>query len=225
MKISLGIMVMVSFFGLGAAAQTPGGVQGGGALSALQNYRTGRDLESRNRMAEAEPYYNEAIRICQDEVSRNAATGETYAVITWTLRRQNRHADVITWGERGLRLYAYEFRIMETMGESYFHLGDYNRSLSFMQRYANALPQGERSSVAYFYIGEIFRLTQRYWHADIAYTTAVRLEPNIALWWYRLATVREAAGDKSPAREAYQRALQLNPNYREAGEGLARVQS
>ncbi|MDR0623029.1 MAG: tetratricopeptide repeat protein [Treponema sp.] len=94
-----------------------------------------------------------------------------------------------------------------------------------MQRYANALPQGERISVAYFFIGEIFRLRQQYRHADIAYTTAVRLEPGLALWWYRLATVRESAGDKSPAIEAYERALRLDPNYQEAGAGLARVRA
>ena len=233
MRISLVVTALFLFLGFRATAQAPGGAgQYGGlgaygtsTVSALQNYQTGRDLESRNRMSEAESYYSEAIRICQNEVSRNAATSETYTVITWALRRQNRYADVITWGERGLRLYANEYRIVETMGEAYFYQGDYNRSLSFMQRYANAIPQGERTSVAYFFIGEIFRLTERFRHADIAYTTAVRLEPNIALWWYRLATVRESAGDRSPAMEAYQKAVRLNPNYREASEGLARIQS
>ena len=194
-------------------------------VSAMQNYRRGRDMESRNRMSEAEALYNEAVRICQDEVSRNAATRETYTVLTWTLQRQNKYADVITWGERGLRLYADEYRIVETLGEAYFYLGDHNRSLSFMQRYTNAVPQGERSSVAYFFIGEIFRLRQMYRHADIAYTTAVSLEPGSALWWYRLATVREAAGDRDPAIAAYRRALQINPNYQEAINGLARIQA
>jgi tetratricopeptide (TPR) repeat protein len=203
-------------------AQTPGGT---GPLNAMQNYRAGRDLESRNRMSEADTYYNEAVRICQNEVSRSTATRETYTVITWTLERQNKYADVVTWGERGLRLYADEFRIVETMGEAYFYLNDYDRSLSYMQRYTNALPQGERVAVAYFFIGEIFRLRQKYRHADIAYTTAVLLDPGSALWWYRLATVRESAGDKDQAIEAYQRTLRLNPNYQEASAGLARVQA
>jgi tetratricopeptide (TPR) repeat protein len=195
------------------------------SLSAIQNYRLGRDLEARNRLTEAEAYYNEAVRICQSEVSRNAATGETYAVITWALQRQRKYADVIIWGERGLRLFSDEYRIVETMGEAYFYLGDYDRSLNFMQRYANAFPQGERSSVAYFFIGEIYRLRQQYRHADIAYTTAVRLEPGMALWWYRLATVRESLGDTAPAVEAYERALRINPDYPEASAGLARARA
>jgi tetratricopeptide (TPR) repeat protein len=191
----------------------------------MQNYRAGRDLESRNRMSEADAYYSEAVRICQSEVSRSAATRETYTVITWALERQTKYADVITWGERGLRLFSDEFRIVETMGEAYFYLGDYDRSLSYMQRYTNALPQGERVAVAYFFIGEIFRLRQKYRHADIAYTTAVRLDPGSALWWYRLATVRESAGDRDQAIEAYQRALRLNPTYQEASAGLSRAQA
>jgi tetratricopeptide (TPR) repeat protein len=211
------------FPGLKAPAQNPGSPDRSAAPDGLQNYLRGRELEAGNRIAEADYHYNEAVRICRDEVSRSAATGTTYTVITWALVRQQKYADVITWGERGLRLFPDEIRIVETMGEAYFYLGDYDRSLSFMQRYVNARPQGERSPVAYFFIGEIFRLRQKYRHADIAYTTAVRLEPGLALWWYRLATVRESAGDRESAADAYERALRLNPNYQEASAGLARI--
>jgi cytochrome c-type biogenesis protein CcmH/NrfG len=77
--------------------------------------------------------------------------------------------------------------------------------------------------LAYFFIGEIYRITQKYRHADIAYTTAVHLEPGLALWWYRLGTVREAAEDKAAAAEAFRQALRRNANYREAREALARI--
>jgi tetratricopeptide (TPR) repeat protein len=206
-----------------AEAQTGG--TGTQSSAAMQNYRRGRDLEAMNRTNEAGTYYNEAVRICLDEVSRNTATRDTYTVITWTLQRQRKYTDVITWGERGLRAYPDEFPIVEIMGEAFFYLDNYDRSLAYMQRYVNALPEGERVSVAYFFTGEIYRLTQKYHYADIAYTTAVRFEPNIALWWYRLASVREETGDSRPAIEAYQQALRLNPNYREARNGLARLQS
>ena len=210
---------LVTAMAFQAAAQTTGANP-----TALQNYRRGRDLEAMNRWGEANSLYNEAVRQCLEDVSRNAATRDTYTVITWTMQRQRRYNDVISWGERGLRVYPDEFRIIETMGEAFFYLDDYERSLSFMQRYTNLLPEGERVSVAFFFIGEIYRLTEKYLHADIAYTTAVRFEPDLALWWYRLASVREKAGDRRPAIEAYQRALRLNPNYREARDGLARLQ-
>jgi tetratricopeptide (TPR) repeat protein len=227
MQVRFGLFCLIIFFSVFSAFSQSPAVPGpsGVSPSAMQNYRAGRDLEVRNRTAEAELLYNETVRICQDEVSRNAATRDTYTVITWTLQRQRKYADVLIWGERGLRLYADDFRIVETMGEAYFYLNDYDRSLSFMQRYANAMPQGERISVAYFFIGEIFRLRQKYRHADIAYTTAVRLEPSLALWWFRLAQVREILGDTVPAIRAYEQALRINPGYQEAGAGLARIRA
>jgi len=193
-------------------------------LTAMENYRIGRDMEATNRMGEANNYYNEAVRQCLDEISRNVATRTTYTVLAWTLQRQRRYSEVITWGERGLRAFPDEYRIVEIMGEAFFYLNDYARSLSYMQRYTNALPQGDRASIAFFFSGEIYRLTQKYRHADIAYTTALRFEPNLALWWYRLGTVREEVGDKAQAIDAYQQALRLNPNYNEARSGLARLQ-
>jgi tetratricopeptide (TPR) repeat protein len=189
---------------------------------ALQNYRVGRDLEAQNRTSEAAAYYNEAVRICLDEINQNAANMDSYTVLTWTLQRQGKYQDVMDWGQRGLRINANDYRIIETMGEASFYLDDYDQSLDYMQRYIDSAPQGDRVSVAFFFMAEIYRLRTQYFHADIAYTTAVRLEPNIALWWYRLGTVRENLGDYNPAMEAYQRAINLNPNYREAADGLAR---
>jgi tetratricopeptide (TPR) repeat protein len=221
-RLFLGPAVLALWAVSGVFPQAPGS-SGTAPLSALQNYNTGRELEARDRMGEAASYYNEAVRICNDEIARNTATGDSYAVLVWTLRRQGKYADVITWGERGLRLYADDYRIVETMGEAYFYLGDYNSSLRFMQRYVNFLPQGERASVAYFFIGEIYRLQRKYRLADIAITTAVRLEPGIALWWYRLGTVRESAGDGAPAVAAYEQALRLNPDYQQARDSLNRL--
>jgi tetratricopeptide (TPR) repeat protein len=189
---------------------------------ALRSYRIGRDLESRDRIDEANQYYNEAVRICQDEIAQNTANTDSYTVLTWTLQRQRKYAEVIRWGERGLVINSTNYRIIETMGEAYFYLNRQEDSLRSMQRYVNSVPQGERTSVAYFFIGEIFRLQKKFRRADIAYTTAVRLDPGSALWWYRLGSVRESAGELRHAMEAYERALRLNPGYREASEGLER---
>ena len=191
--------------------------------NAIEIYNTGRNLEGLGRIQEAETYYNQAVQICNEEIARNNATRNTYTALTWTLLRQRKYSEVIIWGERGLRLFADEFRILETMGEAYFHIDDYSNSLMFMQRYINSLPEGERVSIAYFFVGEIYRLQNKNRLADIAYSTAVRLQPDIALWWYRLGSVREYSGDSSTAADAYERALRLDPNYQAANDGLGRV--
>ncbi|MDR3247359.1 MAG: tetratricopeptide repeat protein [Treponema sp.] len=221
MKFFAALFLIVSLFAHEALFAQTG--EGASRPDALRSYRIGRDLEIRDRMEEANQYYNEAVRICLDEIAQNAANMDSYTVLTWTLQRQRRYTEVISWGERGLNVNSNDYRVIETMGEAYFYLDRYNDSLRCMQRYVNSIPQGERTSVAYFFIGEIYRLQRKYRRADIAYTTAVRLDPSSALWWYRLGTVRESAGDPSPATEAYERALRLNPNYQEAREGLERV--
>jgi tetratricopeptide (TPR) repeat protein len=189
---------------------------------ALQNYRIGRDLEARNRFEEANGYYNEAVRICLEELNRNNANMDSYTVLTWTLLRQRRYAEVINWGDRALRINPGDFRIVETMGEAYFFLNDYEHSLIMMQRYTASMPRGDRASAAYFFMGEIYRNQRKYLHADIAYTTAVTLEGSIFLWWYRLGMVREAAGEFKSALEAYEKSLSLSPASREATEALER---
>ncbi|MDR1930926.1 MAG: tetratricopeptide repeat protein [Treponema sp.] len=189
---------------------------------ALQNYRIGRDLEGRNRMGEANIYYAEAVRICTDEISRNNTGMDSYTVLTWALLRQKRYAEVIRWGEQALQ-YANDYRIIETLGEAYFYMNDYAHSLSLIQRYVHALPRGDRASTAYFFMGEIYRNQRKYLLADAAYTTAVTLESRMPLWWYRLASARESAGEYASAMEAYEKALSLNSGYKEASEGLERV--
>ena len=189
---------------------------------ALWNYNTGRDLERNGRMSEAETLYAAAIQITNDEISRNVATRDSYTVLTWSLLRLRRYQDVISWGERGLRLYADEFRIVETMGQAYFYLGDYDQSLRFMQRYVNSSPEGDRVPFAYFFIGEVHRLRSQFHHADIAYTTALRFQPGNSLWWYRLGLVHEALRDFPQARAAFSRALDLNFDFPEARAALVR---
>jgi len=193
------------------------------AMGLAQNYYRGRYLEATNRMAEATVHYNEVVRVVFDQLARNAATRDSYVLLTRALRRLNRHNDVINWGRRGLQIFPDEFRLMETMGQSFFFLGNFEQSLAYMERYANAMPDGDRISLAYFFIGEIFRLTNKYHRADMAYTTALLFEPGMALWWYRLGSVREQIGDREPAMEAYQRALDINPNHNGARNGMARL--
>ena len=188
--------------------------------NALQSFRIGRDLETRNRFDEANSYYNEAVRICLDELSRSSINMDAYTILTWTLLRQRRYSEVINWGDRALRVNPNDFRIVETMGSAYFYLNNFEHSLIMLQRYTASMPRGDRASSAFFIKGEIYRNQRKYHHADIAYTTAVALESRVFLWWYRLGMVREAAGDFAYAVEAYQTALDLNPGSREAAEAL-----
>jgi tetratricopeptide (TPR) repeat protein len=109
------------------------------------------------------------------------------------------------------------------MGEAYFYLSNFEASLRCMQQYVANISNGDRTSVAYFFIGEIYRFQRKFNYADIAYTTAVNLTPGMALWWYRLGSVRESMGDREFARQAYERALRIDPGYNQATAGIERT--
>ncbi len=190
---------------------------------ALKLYRTGRSLDSVGRSEEAKASYTAAVDICLTELRHNPRNMDSYTVYTWSLFRLHRYRETVTACTEALKI-ASDVRIIETLGEAYFYLNDYKESLRQMERYIDMAPTGERASVAYFYTGDIYRLTKRYQKADIAYSAAVHLEPSNSLWWYRLGLAREQAGYKQSAREAFQRALNIRKDYKEAAEGLARVQ-
>uniref|UniRef100_A0A7C3I782 Tetratricopeptide repeat protein n=1 Tax=Gracilinema caldarium TaxID=215591 RepID=A0A7C3I782_9SPIR len=212
--VSFIVLVLFSISVAGFAQEKP---------DALKSYRIGRDLEVQGRMNDANARYEEAIQICKQEIAQNATNMDSYTVLTWALLRQKKYNDVIEWAQKGLKVNPGDYRVIETMGEAYFYLNQYDLSLKNMQKYIDSAPNAERISVAYFFMGEVYRIKQKYNHADIAYTTAVRLEPNMPVWWYRLGLVREALGDYAGSLKAYERAVQLNPSYKEAVDGADRV--
>lgn len=191
---------------------------------ALKSYRQGRNLEAVGRMEDAKVAYAEAIEICKQDLADNDKNMEAYTIYGWSLLRMGKNREAVDLCQEALKI-ANDYRIVETMAEGYFYLGNYKESLRHMERYVDAAPRGERISTAYFFIGEIYRITRQYNRSDIAYTAAVHLEPAIALWWFRLGSVREEVGDKTVASDAYRRALNLRPDYKDATEGLKRVRT
>ncbi len=189
---------------------------------ALKLYRNGRSLDVIGRREDAKKAYSQAIAICKNELKENPRNMDSYAVYTWCLFRLRLYKDAERECYKALKI-RRDSRIIETLGEALFYLGDMNGSLKNMQAYINMAPHGERISVAHFFVGEIYRLTAKYNKADIAYSTAVHLDPGNALWWYRLGITREAAGEKNGAIKAFNTALKLRPNYKAAADALKRI--
>lgn len=191
---------------------------------ALKLYRNGRDLDAVGRAEDARKAYAQAIEVCKQDLADNPKNMDAYAIYGWSLLRMGKYQDSVNICVEALRA-SNDTRIVESLGEAYFYLGNYKESLKYMERYVDAAPRGERISTAYFFVGEIYRINQQYNRADISYSAAVFLEPSISLWWFRLGSVRENVGDKRGATDAYQRALKLRPDYKDANDGLTRVRT
>ncbi len=189
---------------------------------ALKLYRNGRSLDSIGRRDDAKKAYSQAIDICKTELKQNPRNMDSYAVFTWCLFRLGRYKDTELTCYTALKIQR-DPRIIETLAEALFYLGNYQGSLKNMEAYIDMAPRGERISVAHFFVGEIYRNMAKYNKADIAYSIAVHLDPGNSLWWYRLGVVREAAGEKHSAVAAYKTALKLRPNYKEASDAISRI--
>lgn len=190
---------------------------------ALKLYREGRDLESAGKTSEARAKYQRSADVCRLELKENSKNIESFVVLGWALIRLGQYSEVISISNEALKISPREYRIIESLAEGYFYADNYTESLKYFEQYLHALPNGDRASTAYFFVGDIFRLTGRYEHADIAYSTALVKTPNMALWWYRLGSVRELAGKKAEAKAAYEKALQYRPIYQEASDAIRRL--
>jgi tetratricopeptide (TPR) repeat protein len=150
---------------------------------------------------------------------------DAYTVKCWSLFRLERFKEVVDVGSAGLKV-KFDARIVEVIGESYFHLGNDANAIRYLQRYLDNVGEyADRVPSAYFYMAESYLRQKRLDHADIAYSLAVYREPNIARWWYRYAMTVEMLGEPARAYDLYSRAIKLSPGLPEAIQGQARVKA
>ncbi|GMO17627.1 MAG: tetratricopeptide repeat protein [Treponemataceae bacterium] len=171
--------------------------------------------------------YTEAITVCEAELADNPANMDSYAVLCWALLENRRFAEAEIRSSQALALSAYDTRFLETFAEAKYQQGKLAEALPLFQEYIGSVPYSliSRSRVhrAYYYMGEIYTRYAWYQHADIAFSTACRIMPNIDMWWVRLGSVREIQKQFSFALEAYTKALEINPLSVDARHGRDRV--
>ena len=176
---------------------------------ALELYRTGR--------------YSEAIKVCQAELKEMPNRMDSYTVMGWSLIAMKKYKEALSVAMKGLKISRYDNRVVEIAGEALFYLGRTKEALQYFEKYAALAPTGARIEKVYYFMGECFILLKQYNNADIAFSTALYLLPNIASWWARLGYAREMAGDYKWSLDAYDKALKLNPGLTEAITGKSRV--
>jgi tetratricopeptide (TPR) repeat protein len=166
--------------------------------------------------------YDDARRVCLEEIAAAPEGVESYVVLSWTFLAQERWADAENYALKGYSI-RKDPRLSEALGEAAFQLGRNEAALRNLQNYISAVPEGARAGSAYYYIGEVYLRLARFAHADMAFTAALQYSPDNARWWVRLGWAREKAADPAHALEAYDRALSLDPRLQDAVNGKARV--
>ena len=169
--------------------------------------------------------YADAVRVCEAELRADPQNRESYVVLCCALVANRQFAEAELRATQARALNWYDHRVIEVLGEAKYYLGKNVEALSLFQEYISLVPMttGARINTAYYFIGEIYIRQERYQHADIALTTAVRFAPQRDTWWVRLAYAREMAGSLQSAVQAYDRALELNPGSGDGQRGRIRT--
>lgn len=168
--------------------------------------------------------YVRAVQVCMDEIKELPRNMNSYVVLGWSLLKLGRHQEALDYGKRALDISRYDNRIIQIIAEAHYNLGNNLEALKYLEEYATISPTGDLIDEVYYLMGEVFIRMAEWNHADVAISTAVHHDPNVALWWARLGYSREQAKDYRFALDAYNKALQLNPNLGDAVRGRQRVQ-
>lgn len=168
--------------------------------------------------------YEEASNVCQQEIKENANNIDSYVVLCWALVANRQYSEANYWSIKGREVSKYDSRLVEIQAEAEYYLGKNDESLSHFQEYISLVgSSGSRIGEAYSYMGEIYIREEKYNHADISFSQAVRMDPLRDAWWSRLGYAREMAEEYVSAANAYEKALTLNPSQEAAKEGKIRV--
>jgi tetratricopeptide (TPR) repeat protein len=177
---------------------------------ALELYKTGK--------------YLEAIKVCQEELAESPKNIDSYVVLGWSQLKLKRYAEALETAETADQISPHDSRLVQIMGEAKYYLGRIEDALASLEEYVRLRPAGDRIARVYWLMGECFISLKEYQNADIAISTALYHEPNNAGWWARLGYARELANDLKYSREAFDRALRIDPNLIDAQRGKARVE-
>ncbi len=168
--------------------------------------------------------YAESIAACEQEIAENPNNVEPYVVMCWSLVKNKQNSEAENWATRARDLSPYDHRVVEILGEAKYFLGKNEEALDLFQEYVSLVGEnGGRIGDVYYFMGEIYIRLEKYNHADISFSKAVRNEPLYDHWWTRLGYAREMAKNYTLSLEAYEQALVLNSTRDDARRGYNRI--
>ncbi len=172
--------------------------------------------------------FESAVEVCIEELealpkSSFAERMDSYTVLCWSLISLRRYEDVVKYGTEAFEKSSRDWRIVASLGEAHYHLGNNIESLFLLEKYIEFRSSGNKADYVYYLMGHLFLRLEEYNRADVALSMAVFLKPLDAKWWSRLGYAREQAKDYNRAKEAYNKALSINPSLVDAERGKKRV--
>lgn len=155
--------------------------------------------------------YERAIQVAQTELLNNSNNIEARIVLSWVMIVTGQYQNALEIAQEKQELTSDDARFIGVIGEAHYQLRNYLDALPFLERYTALSPNGIAIGRVQSIMGEIFIRFGEYHHATAAFAAAVHFDPSVTQWWQRLGFTYEQIAEQALAREAYQRALELNP--------------
>jgi tetratricopeptide (TPR) repeat protein len=169
--------------------------------------------------------FERAIEITTGELEENPNNVESHVVMGWSLNALRQYQEALDIGLGGLQISQYDHRLIQIVAEADLNLGNMPAALEYLELYVQVAPTGSQIDWVYYAMGEVFLDWGQYHRADIALTASVYHNGRNAIRWARLGYAREQLSDWQEALQAYERALQLDPDLGDAIRGRDRVES
>lgn len=168
--------------------------------------------------------YIQAVNVCQEEIAENPNNIDSYVVMLWALIANKQYSEAEMWATKARVISPYNQYITESLAEAKFYLGKNDEALTLFQDYISLVQfTSSRIGEVYYFMGEIYIRKGNFYHADIAFSQAVRNEPLKDFWWTRLGYAQEMSKMYKLSLVSYENALKLNPQNAEAKNGRKRV--
>lgn len=126
--------------------------------------------------------------------------------------------EALTWNKSSLEL-------LERLAQQYFAVQNDANVVRILERaVVSSADAGDDLLPVYSLFGQVYERNAYYYHAIVAYATALTYAPYASDVWYRLGYCYEQVGSKKEAQHAYTKALRLRSGqYEDARLGLSRV--
>lgn len=155
--------------------------------------------------------YDRAIRAARAELLNRPNDIDARIVLSWSMLATGRYQDALEIALATQSLVPNDARFVGVIGEAYYQTGNHLDALPFLERYTLLLPNGIAIGRINSLMGEVFIQFGEYHHATAAFAAATHFDPSVTRWWQRLGFAYEQIAEDTLAREAYQRAFELNP--------------
>lgn len=157
--------------------------------------------------------YTEALEALSKSVDLNPANVSGQVILGWTFHLAGQEEDAIKTLQEAVNLDENHVPAYNALGIVYLVSGNLDKAVETHQK---AIQLQSDNEIAHYNLSLAYHRLKDYEQGIIHGKKAVTLEPDNPHPWVALALVYWDKGDKSLAKETYQKAINLDSRYRES---------